>query len=118
MHSETCFFPAQTLQAHTATAHHMRNTRRCPALVQEEENPTQTGDKVRFRVSDVFLPSLDAVLAAPPGEGELEGTIVDFSDSGQKARVFALVDIVKRQTVVVPVEKLHAVPGPELEHGS
>lgn len=72
---------------------------------------------MRFRVSDVFLPSPDAVFAAPPCEDNLEGTILDFSDSGQKARVFALVDVIKRQTVVVPVEKLQAVPRPEPEHG-
>ena len=78
--------------------------------VQEGRNPTQAGDKVRFRISDVFLPSPESVLLAPLPEEELEGTVVDFSDSGQKARVFALVDVVRRQTVVVPVEKLHYVP--------
>jgi hypothetical protein len=72
-------------------------------------NPTQTGDKVRFRVSDVFLPNEEAVLATPQAEEELEGIIVDFSDSGHKARVFALVDVVRRQTLVVPVEKLETV---------
>jgi len=70
----------------------------------------QTGDKVRFRVSDVFLPSPEGVLVAPSIEEVLEGTIVDFSDSGQKARVFALVDVIRRQTVVVPVEKLEGAP--------
>ncbi|HET9282418.1 MAG TPA: hypothetical protein VFR24_10715 [Candidatus Angelobacter sp.] len=43
----------------------------------------------------------------------MEGTIVDFSDSGQKPRFFALVDVIRRQTVVVPVEKLHRVPRSE-----
>lgn len=61
----------------------------------------------------MFLPSPEGVLSAPPPEEELEGTIVDFSDSGQKARFFALVDVVRRQTVVVPVEKLHRVSQPE-----
>ena len=74
---------------------------------------TQTGDKVRFRTADVFLPSLEGVLLVPPPEDELEGTIVDFSDSGQKPRFFALIDVVRRQTVVVPVEKLHRIPRPE-----
>jgi hypothetical protein len=70
---------------------------------------------VRFRFSDIFLPTPDALLFAPVGDGELEGRIINFSDSGQKARLFALVDVVRKQTVVVPVEKLKAVEkfGPE-----
>jgi hypothetical protein len=63
---------------------------------------------VRFRVSDVFLP--DAVFVYPPSEEDMEGTILDFSDSGQNARAFAVIDVTKRQTVVVPVEKLQAIP--------
>ena len=81
--------------------------------VQLWRNPTQAGDKVRFRISDVFLPSPDSQLLAPSAQEELEGTIVDFSDSGQRARFFALVDVVRRRTVVVPVEKLDHVPEPE-----
>jgi hypothetical protein len=46
------------------------------------------------------------VLTAPAAEDELEGTIVDFSDSGQRARVFAVIDVIRKQIVVVPVEKL------------
>lgn len=86
-----------------------------PAMIHKGGNPTQTGDKVRFRISDVFLPNPEAVLAKPQAEEEVEGTIIDFSDSGQKARFFALVDVTRRQTVVVPVEKLNRVSpfGPE-----
>jgi len=75
----------------------LRSCRRCR---------TQVGDKVRFSLCDVFLPSLETVLAPLPGETVLEGTIVDFSDSGSKPRVFAVVEVVRTQTVVVPVEKL------------
>ena len=71
---------------------------------------------MRFRFSDVFLPSPEAILAAPSAEEELEGTILDFSDSGQKIKVFAVVDVVRRQTVVVPVQKLEVVPEPETGH--
>jgi hypothetical protein len=90
-------------------AHYMLSTHEYRQSVQDGANPMRIGDKVRFRVSDVFLPSADALLEAPPSEGELDGTIVDFSDSGQRARVFALVDVVRTQTVVVPVEKLEKV---------
>jgi hypothetical protein len=63
---------------------------------------------VRFRISDVFLPSPDVFSFNVVDGEELEGTIVNFSDSGHKERVFAVVDVVTRQTVVVPVEKLKA----------
>jgi hypothetical protein len=89
----------------------------CPQAEKEGRNPTQTGDKVRFRVLDVFLPSPESAFAPPSAEEELEGTVVDFSDSGQKARVFALIDVVRKQTVVVPVEKLYPVPRSEPEAG-
>ncbi len=39
-------------------------------------------------------------------EGELEGTIAGFSDSGTTPQAFAVVDVVSRRMVVVPVEKL------------
>jgi hypothetical protein len=74
------------------------------------EVPTQAGDRVRFRVADVFLPSPEGLLPAPSIDELVEGTIVDFSDSGQKARAFALVDVIRTQTVVVPVENLEGIP--------
>ena len=73
---------------------------------------------MRFRISDVFLPNPEGVLATPSTRDELEGTIIDFSDSGQTARVFALVEVIRRQTVVVPVEKLHSVSRGIPEHPS
>lgn len=72
---------------------------------------TEVGDKVRFSLSDVFLPNPEGVWVAAPGEEQVEGTVVDFSDSSSKARVFAVVDVFLRQTVIVPVEKLrHPMP--------
>ncbi len=67
---------------------------------------TRVGDKVRFSISDVFLPQPEGVFVVAPGETEVEGTIVDFSDSGSRVRVFAVVDVVRRQTVIVPAEKV------------
>jgi len=61
---------------------------------------------VWFRVSDVFLPAVGEVLGAPGADDHLEGVVVSFSDSGSQPRVFAVVDVVRRQTVVVPVERL------------
>lgn len=67
---------------------------------------TRAGDKVRFQIADVFLPSPGAVFAALPADTQLEGTIVGFSDSGFKARFFAVVEVVRVQSLVVPLEKL------------
>jgi hypothetical protein len=36
----------------------------------------------------------------------VEGTVVDFSDSGITSRVFAVVEVVQKHAVVVPVAKL------------
>jgi hypothetical protein len=63
---------------------------------------------VRFRATDIFLPSAEDVLSVSPGE-ELEGVVVNFSDSGSTSRAFAVVDLIRRQNVVVPVEKLEVV---------
>ncbi len=79
---------------------------------------TQVGDKVRFSVTDVFLPGQEMVVAPLPAETRLEGTIVDFSDAGTEACVFAVVDVVRRETVVIPVEKLEIIMTPGSEGGS
>jgi len=68
--------------------------------------PTEKGDKVVFRIGDVFFPSAEELRATWAEEAEVEGTVVDFSDSGSVARVFAVVEILQRQTVIVPVVKL------------
>ncbi len=36
----------------------------------------------------------------------VEGTIVDFSDSGDVPRMFAVIEVLHMQTVVVPVANL------------
>lgn len=64
---------------------------------------------MRFSVFDVFLPNAEGVFIAAPDEDNVEGTILNFSDSGSKLRVFAVVDVVRRQTVIVPVDKLEVI---------
>jgi hypothetical protein len=75
---------------------------------------TQVGDRVRFSLDSVFLPDPQEALAALSLNSEVEGTIVDFSDSGQVERAFAVVDAVQRRTVVVPVDKLRLQSGKDL----
>ena len=50
------------------------------------------------------------MVLATPNE-KVEGTVIDFSDSGSKPDFFAVVDVVRRRTVVVPVEKVEVVHG-------
>ncbi len=66
---------------------------------------------MRFHLSDVFLPTPEEVCALSASNMELEGTIVSFSDSGQKTNYFAVVDVVRKQSVVVAVDKLDVLPG-------
>jgi hypothetical protein len=37
---------------------------------------------------------------------EVEGTVIGFSDSGMEARVYAVIEVVRRQEVVVPIARL------------
>jgi hypothetical protein len=77
------------------------------------EAGTRKGDRVSFGRSDVFLPSPEEVLLGLADE-ELEGVVVGFSDSGGQPRVFAVVEVVRRQEVVVPVNRLRVMgSGPE-----
>jgi hypothetical protein len=72
---------------------------------------------VRFRVSDVFLPSSEQLPTQLSQSAEMEGRIVDFSDSGLQVRVFAVVDVGGDQPVVVPVKKLHVIGQTAPENG-
>jgi hypothetical protein len=71
---------------------------------------TRQGDRVRFCVCDAFLPSAEELAVFAPDE-KVEGTVIDFSDSGSKPRHFAVVDVIRRRTVIVPVEKVEIVLG-------
>jgi len=61
---------------------------------------------VRFRIADIYLPAPAELWATPPEETELVGKIADFSDSGSALQAFAVVEVVRSQTVIVPVGKL------------
>ena len=74
--------------------------------------PTDKGSRVRFRISDVFLPSAEELSAASSSEAEKEGTIRDFSDSGRTHHAFAVIELDSGETIIVPVEKLSLVTCP------
>jgi hypothetical protein len=69
------------------------------------------GDRVSFRVSDVFLPEPAEVLATLTPDVEANGVIVEFSDSGSKPRAYALVRITTSQSVLLPVAALRVGAG-------
>jgi hypothetical protein len=70
----------------------------------------QLGDRVKFSLGDIFLPDPQEVLESLSLDSEVEGEIIDFSDSGQVERAFAVVDVVQRRIVVVPVDRLRLEP--------
>jgi len=67
------------------------------------------GDRVSFRISDVFLPEPAEVLAKLTPEVEANGVVVEFSDSGSSPRAYAVVRISPQQAVLLPVSALHVV---------
>jgi hypothetical protein len=67
------------------------------------------GDRVSFRISDVFLPEPAEVLASLTPELEANGVVVEFSDSGSSQRAYALVRITANQAVLLPVTALTVV---------
>jgi hypothetical protein len=71
---------------------------------------TQIGDRVRFSLESVFLPGPEEALESLSLKSEVEGRIIDFSDSGDVRRAFAVVDVVRRQIVVLPVDKVRLEP--------
>ncbi len=64
---------------------------------------------MRFQVADVFLPGPGGVFPPTEEEQELEGTIIDFSDSGSRLRFFAVIEVIRTKSLIVPVDKLEVV---------
>ena len=52
------------------------------------------------------MPPVDELPISLDSADPLEGTVVNFSDSGSLARVFAVIDVIAHQTFIVPVDKL------------
>jgi hypothetical protein len=67
----------------------------------------QVGDRVSFRISDVYLPEPSEVLAKLTADLEAIGVILEFSDSGSSPRAYAVVRMTPEQVVLLPVGALH-----------
>jgi len=76
------------------------------------EAVTELGSRVRFSTNSVFLPNQEEILNFAAGRNELEGVISGFSDSGAALRAYAVVEVVRRMSMVVPVSELHLVSNP------
>lgn len=70
---------------------------------------TRIGDHVKFRTDRVFLWLQEEQLSTLPADTQIQGTVVDFSDSGPEVRVYAVVEVLKKQNVIVPVNELEVV---------
>jgi hypothetical protein len=89
----------------------------CSKVLTWETPPTKSGDRVAFARENIFLPNPENVTAFDAGCEEFEGTIIDFSDGGNRVKAYAVVEVVRRLSLVVPVECLRIVTVPGREGG-
>ena len=75
----------------------------------ELSGEAQIGDRVSFRISEVFLPEPSEVLTNLTPDVVTEGEVVEFSDSGSNPRAYAVVRITPQQMVLLPVGALHVL---------
>lgn len=75
-----------------------------PTILEPRE-----GDRVSFRIADVFLPEPEETLAALTVDTVAQGTVVEFSDSGSQTRTYAVVEITPKQKVLVPMSAIQIV---------
>jgi hypothetical protein len=73
------------------------------------EGSVGIGDRVSFRIADIYLPEPAEVLATLTPDVEANGVVVEFSDSGSSPRAYALVRITVHQSVLLPVAALRIV---------
>ncbi|MGB8886258.1 MAG: hypothetical protein WCC87_06010 [Candidatus Korobacteraceae bacterium] len=76
----------------------------------ETGDGVHVGDRVSFKIADVFLPEPSEVLAKLTPEVEANGVIVEFSDSGSDQRAYAVVRVSAQQAVLLPVTAIRVVP--------
>lgn len=79
------------------------------AIRMEHARTVHVGDRVSFHMADVYLPEASEVLAKLTPEVEMNGVVVEFSDSGNYPSAYALVRITEHQSVLLPVTALRVV---------
>src|SRR6202035_6069173 len=94
---------------HRAMEHGLQLKRSTEAFRMHSASTAQIGDRVAFRIADVFLPERAEVLANLTDEIEANGVIMEFSDSGSNLRAYAVVRITPQQAVLLPVGALRVL---------
>jgi hypothetical protein len=77
------------------------------------EARTDIGSRVRFSAHNVFLANQEEAANLASGDEEFEGMIVGFSDSGALVKAYAVVEVARKLSFVVPVQDLRLVPDSE-----
>jgi hypothetical protein len=80
-----------------------------PRAINMESASAQIGDRVSFRISDIYLPEPSEVLARLTPDVEANGVVVEFSDSGSCPQAYAVVRLTAEQSVLLPVSGLRVV---------
>jgi hypothetical protein len=77
------------------------------------EAGTDIGSRVRFSAHNVFLANQEEAASLASGDEEFEGRIIGFSDSGALVKAYAVVEVVRKLSFVVPVQDLRLVSDSE-----
>lgn len=63
--------------------------------------------RVRFRISDVYIPEPEEVLNELYGNSLLQGEVMDFTDAGPRQHRYIVVKVKDvKGSLIVPVEKV------------
>lgn len=66
--------------------------------------------RVRFKISDIYLPDPLVILNKLHGEDVLEGRVIDISDSGTRPEQFAIIEVPGLdQIIIVPLAGLNDI---------
>jgi hypothetical protein len=66
---------------------------------------------VHFSAADIYFPDLAKVLLELHRDKDIEGEVIDFSDSGTRKDDFAVIKVDRiSQPLLVPVDRLRLLP--------
>jgi len=78
--------------------------------MQQLRTEIETNSAQVFRLKDVFFPETDDLIGRAGPELQMRGRIIDFSDSGDRKRQYAIIEVEGINCpVVVPVDKLKSL---------
>jgi protein tyrosine phosphatase (PTP) superfamily phosphohydrolase (DUF442 family) len=84
----------------------------CFRQKRKGSNATEIGSYVRLPVHSVFLPCQDEVRRFADGDEELDGIVLGFSDSGGSSNAYAVVEVKRTMSLVVPIHALKLITDP------